>query len=376
MLLALLSGLAMVVVAWIPFLAWPLGILCGGSLWIVDVSVGLSEQIPWGHYWLRAPPNWWLFGFYGLGIVTAAMQGVKRRASRKRLLWILGAWFAFGLTIQPTRDWLQSWTKESDRKFCMTLIDVGHGTSILIETPDQQTWLYDAGRLGDHQRSYQVMVDTLWALNIPRIHGLVLSHADSDHYNGISGIAKRFTIDKLLTTSQVYGHTSSLLQKNLKAAKSNGAKFLTWKKGDVYQGDGWNVLAMHPPEQGVDGTDNANSLCVMLEFAGRRILLPGDLEPPGMQMLVAQDNTKVDVLMAPHHGSLNSKSKDLLRWCDPDTVVISGSHRAVSPRVLESFVAEKRRVFVTVRDHAIRIEIAKDGKLVTKHWVKDKWEPL
>ena len=143
---------------------------------------------------------------------------------------------------------------------------------------------------------------------------------------------------------------------------------MTWKTGSNHNGSEWNILALHPPEQGVAGTDNANSLCVLIEFAGRRILLPGDLEPPGMQMLVSQPITKVDVLMAPHHGSLNSKSDSLLRWCDPETVVISGSTRAVSPRVLDSFAAENREVFVTARDHAIRIEVSSDGTIEKKHW--------
>ena len=136
------------------------------------------------------------------------------------------------------------------------------------------------------------------------------------------------------------------------------------------------MLALHPPTQGVAGTDNANSLCALIEFAGRRILLPGDLEPPGMQMLVAQTPTKVDVLMAPHHGSLNSKSDSLLKWCRPETVVISGSTRAVSTRVLEAFAAEGREVFVTARDHALRIEIARDGSIKKKHWVVDHWQGL
>jgi len=258
----------------------------------------------------------------------------------------------------------------------LTFINVGHGTSILIESPDHETWMYDAGRLGDHERSYQVVVEALWAMNKSKIDGLVLSHADSDHYNAIEGLSKRFKVTKIVSTSQVFLHSSPLLRKILAATQRRGIKRVTWKKGSSHSGLGWSMLALHPPEQGVTGTDNANSLCLMIEFAGRRILLPGDLEPPGMQMLVSQSPTKADVLMAPHHGSLNSKSDTLLKWCDPETIVISGSSRAVSPRVLESFANENREVFVTARDHAIRIEIDKDGGIVKKHWVVDRWKVL
>lgn len=376
MLFALIAGLGLIAFGWLPLVGWPLGLICGISLWMVQVFVGWGEQIPLGHFWMRSPPAWWLYAFYALGILAAAWVGVKKASGRRRIGMVLGAWFLFGLTINPTLDWWQRFSTGENGKLVLTFIDVGHGTSILMETPDHESWLYDAGRLGDHQRSYQVIVDSLWAMRRSRINGLILSHADSDHYNGIDGLTKRIAVDQLFSTSQVYSHSSPLLSQILAATRRRGVQHITWSKGDFQQGKGWSMLALHPPRQGVTGTDNANSLCVLIEFAGRRILLPGDLEPPGMQMLVSHAATKVDVLMAPHHGSLNSKSDALLKWCSPETVVISGSTRAVSPRVLEAFEAEGREVFVTARDHAIRIEIAKDGSIEKKHWVVDRWTRL
>ena len=374
MLVALVSGLGLIVVGWLPVVAWPLGLMCGGSLWLVEGIVGYGESIPLGHFWLRSPPVWWLYGFYALGITMAIGIGVKRPGSRKRLMLTLGVWFAFGLLIRPASDWYQQIATGDQGKFCLTFIDVGHGTSIYVETPDHERWLYDAGRMGDHQRSYQVMVEALWAMNCSRIDGLLLSHADSDHYNGIDGITKRFKVSQLISTSQVFVHSSPLLQQTLKSTRARGVRHVVWRKGDFHEGRGWSMLALHPPEHGVNGSDNSNSLCILLEVAGRRILLPGDLEPPGMQMLVAQPTTKVDVLMAPHHGSMNSKSEELLQWCYPTTVVISGSTRAVSKKVLDSFAAADREVLVTARDHAIRIEIACDGTMTKLHWVIDHWE--
>jgi competence protein ComEC len=376
MLLALVSGLGLVIAGWMPLLAWPLGAICGLSLWTVQFIVGWSEQIPLGHFWLRAPPLWWVYGFYILGIATAMFVGVKKTRSRKRLMGILGAWFMVGLGLQPASDWWERLRSPQRDRLCVTFIDVGHGTNIVLETPDRETWLYDAGRMGDHQRSYQVMVDALWAMNTPRIDTLVLSHADADHYNGVEGIAKRFAIRRVLSTRQVFEHSSPLLQSNLQALSRHRTERIVWKKGDYHDGASWHLLALHPPESGVDGSDNANSLCVMLEFAGRRVLLPGDLEPPGMKMLVAHAPTQVDVLMAPHHGSLNSRSEALLTWCKPKLIVISGAQRATTDRVLASFAGEDRQVLVTARDHAIRIEILRTGEVHTMRWEIDRWMPI
>lgn len=376
MLIALMSGMGLIALGWLPPAGWLFGLLCGLALYMVDCVVGLGESVPFGHFWLRSPPAWWLYFFYLLGIGSAFLGGIKRSRSRRRLLWILGVWFLFGLTLQPISDWIKQGTPSKSAKLCFTFIDVGHGTNIVIETPQQETWLYDAGRLGDHQRSYQVMIESLWAMNIPQLDVVVLSHADADHYNGLEGIAKRIDIDRVLSTKQLFEHPSPLLQRNLDVAKRYGASPVLWKRGDLHQGENWSTLAIHPPAQGVVGSDNANSLCLLFEYAGRRVLLPGDLEPPGLGMLVAQDPTDVDLLMAPHHGSLSAKADLLLKWCKPETVVISGSARAMSPRVLQAFDAPDRQVFVTSRDDAIRYEIASDGAVSIRRWSVDHWVDL
>jgi competence protein ComEC len=340
---------------------------------MVDGAVGIGESVPFGHFWLRSPPAWWLYSFYFFGLAVALGGGVKQSRGRRRLLWVLGGWFLIGLVLQPISDWIARSGDGNASKLCFTFIDVGHGTNVIIETPDHETWLYDAGRMGDHQRSYQVMIEALWAMLIPKIDTVVLSHADADHYNGLEGIAKRIRIDRIVSTQQVFEHPSPLLQRNLAIAKRFGSKTEVRERGDLHQGKGWSTLALHPPLQGVLGSDNANSLCLLFEFAGRRVLLPGDLEPPGLSMLVAQDATNVDLLMAPHHGSLSSKADLLLKWCQPETVVISGSTRAMSPRVLQLFEAPQRQILVTARDDAIRYEIASDGTVLVRQWSTDRW---
>lgn len=373
MLIALISGLGLIVLGWFPPTGWLFGILCGFSLWMVDGAVGIGESVPFGHFWLRSPPAWWLYSFYFFGLAAALGGGVKQSRGRRRLLWVLGGWFLIGLLLQPISDWIARSGDGNASKLCFTFIDVGHGTNVIIETPDHETWLYDAGRMGDHQRSYQVMIEALWAMQIPKLHTVVLSHADADHYNGLEGIAKRIRIDRIVSTQQVFEHSSPLLQRNLAIAKRFGSKTEVRERGDLHQGRGWSTLAIHPPLQGVPGSDNANSLCLLFEFAGRKALLPGDLEPPGLSMLVAQDAIDVDLLMAPHHGSLSSKADLLLKWCQPETVVISGSTRAMSPRVLQLFEAPQRQILVTSRDDAIRYEIASDGTVLVRQWSTDRW---
>ena len=46
---------------------------------------------------------------------------------------------------------------------------------------------------------------------------------------------------------------------------------------------------LHPPRKGVLGSDNANSIVLAIEFQGRRLLLTGDLESPGLDDVLAEE---------------------------------------------------------------------------------------
>lgn len=374
MLFALMAGLGLILFGSITILAWPLGWVCGASLWCVEAIVGQAEGIPYGHFWLRSPPIWWMYGFYAIGIFASLLVGYHKPHSKRMLLKLLALWSVLGIALRPAEDLVRSILEGQDIGLSVTFLDVGHGTCALIETPDHETWLYDAGRLGDHQRSYQVITDALWAMNRKRLDGVLISHADSDHYNAVEGIARRFSIRQLISTKQVYEHPSPLLQRNITAATSRGSRKTIWKQGDYLDGHPWSMISVHPPSHDFQASDNAKSLCVLLEFAGRKIFLPGDLEPPGTSMLTALPAVDVDVLMAPHHGSLSSRSDRLLKWCSPETVVISGSYRALSPRVLESY--DSAQAFVTARDHAVRLEITGSGDIKYLQWLVDHWVPI
>ena len=71
----------------------------------------------------------------------------------------------------------------------------------------------------------------------------------------------------------------------------------------IYAGDrvesGPNVAieVLHPPPEGMPGRDNANSVVLAVEHAGKRILLTGDLEPPGSQALLNELPLHCDVLL-------------------------------------------------------------------------------
>jgi len=381
MLVALLSGLALILFGWLPPIAALLGILCGAALWILTQCVAIAESLPLSHFWRAAPPAWWMVGFYALALGIVLWRGT-RRTSARRLLWrSLAVWFAIGLACEPiSLGWRSAATQDGPGKLAVTWIDVGHGTCAAIETPNGEFWLYDAGRLGDHERSYQPIASALWHLGYSRIDRMLLSHADSDHYNAMPGIAKRFHPREFVTTDSVLKTENPAIVDLLLQLERQSTRTTKWRQGDRYPGrGGWVVEAIHPSIEQLDApklSDNAKSLCLVVRFAGRAIFLPGDLEPPGTHALVSQPPIRCDVMMAPHHGSLAAQAEKVIAWADARWVVVSGSARAVTPRVLQAFTPPNGSLLITARDHALRVEIDSAGKLTILRWNNSNWEEL
>ena len=132
------------------------------------------------------------------------------------------------------------------------------------------------------------------------------------------------------------------------------------------------MTVLHPSKQGVVGSDNANSIVLSIEYAQRRVLLPGDLETTGMEQLMAQMPIDYDLVMAPHHGSHHSDPDRFSAWATPEWVVVS----AGSGRDLSTVQAACKRVGAellhTANDGAIQLTIRADA-LKVKTWRGRPW---
>ena len=119
------------------------------------------------------------------------------------------------------------------------------------------------------------------------------------------------------------------------------------------------IDVIHPPRDGVVGSDNANSITLAVEYAGRRLLLPGDLETPGLEDVIAELPVDCDVLMAPHHGSRRSDPPGFAAWSTPEWVVISGGADS-DPEVEHTYAAAGATVLNTGKLGAIEFTVGRD----------------
>jgi competence protein ComEC len=121
------------------------------------------------------------------------------------------------------------------------------------------------------------------------------------------------------------------------------------------------IEVLHPPREGVFGRDNANSLLLAVEFAGRRILLPGDLESPGIERVMADPPLDCDVLLAPHHGSESSDPPGFAAWCRPEWVVMSGRRPERTLLSAVSYEKAGAQVYHTALSGAVTCLVSEQG---------------
>lgn len=360
--LALMSGLGVMSFGWFPPVGWLLGKLCGACLSCIQAIVELAHSFEFGSFYCAGPQTWWLVGFYA-GLALVAWRGVQVVQWR----WMasaLVAWSAIGLFAAGVGR------SNQDQLHC-TFLAMGHGTSAVLELPNGKTLLYDAGSLNSPEHASRTVANFLWSRGITRIDGIVLSHADVDHYNAVPGLLERFSVGTVYISPLMFDPLAT-------GGKLNAPEHLREVLAEeqiplheVWMNDRLNVQnerviiqVLHPPRTGVLGRDNANSITLLVEFGGKRILLPGDLEDEGIEAVTSDAPEHVDLLLAPHHGSAGSDPPGFASWCTPDYVAVSGRNRARTTLANRSYRAAGAEVLHTSEQGALRFTLTAGDLIV------------
>jgi competence protein ComEC len=247
-------------------------------------------------------------------------------------------------------------------------VAVGHGTSVLIELPNGKTLLYDGGSLGASRFAVRPIAAVLWSRGITHLDAVIVSHADADHYNAVPDLLERFTVGVVYVSPVMFRDATPALEALHDAITSAGVPLRELDATDRLEGgDGVELEILHPPAQGVAGSDNANSIVLRIGYQGRNILLPGDLETPGFEYLMAEMPLHCDIVMAPHHGSIKTDPLEFSQWTTPEYVVISGGAGRDVGAVRWAYEYRGAKVSHTAIDGAVRFEISAAGITRTTH---------
>lgn len=204
----------------------------------------------------------------------------------------------------------------------VVVLDVGQGLSIVVLSPEG-VLVYDTGaKYSDRfDVGSAVVAPYLRSRGIERIDVLMVSHSDTDHSGGVSGLLSEFKAQRLIA-----GQPDQLdVQLNHLSAVEPCRAGMTWRWGDV------DFEVIHPDRNvrgevsGSTMTDNGSSCVVIIRMGQQSILLSGDIEADTERNLLENNKLPDDftVLIAPHHGSKTSSTPGFVRKVAPEHVVYS-----------------------------------------------------
>jgi competence protein ComEC len=261
----------------------------------------------------------------------------------------------------------------------VTFLDVGQGDAAVVELPDGEVWLIDAGGrpfVGDEtvDRARQMeapgersVLRFLAHRRVRHLDLVVLSHPHPDHYVGLRAIAREVSIGEVWVAAGT-DYRDTLDGMRVVHPPLGRAR--------VRAGAALDVLAPRY-EAGAAQADpvydiNDNSLVVALRFGGRRVLFAGDLEAEGEELLIAalarsRGSLATDVVKVAHHGSGTSSTPAFVAATEARFAVISCGRANrfgfPAPAVEARWREHGARVFRTDRDGAVTVRIGAGGRI-------------
>jgi competence protein ComEC len=249
----------------------------------------------------------------------------------------------------------------------MHAIPVGQGDATLIVSPRGQTMLVDAG--GTHfgrDPGRSIVVPYLKRIGIAEIDWVVASHADTDHIGGLTAVVREMSPSQALYDA---GDRSRNLAEWIEVLDNHRIERRPIdKEGHVAMGR-VDIDIVRPDPTG--GSANDRSLYIDVGFAGRRLVLPGDIEAPAERWLAARGHLRRSaIIKVPHHGSKTSSSRQLLAELRPLAGIVSaGADNPFGhphPRVLRRLAAANVDVWTTARHGLVVVAVHHTGRVTIR----------
>jgi competence protein ComEC len=349
--------------------------------------VRVFDDLPHSSLEVASVPDWHIWGYYVAlagsitflnyrkqltdfsSRLTSGMKKVAEGISKPQLRlpkkWLIPVFLVVAILV-----WAVVLTMPDDRLH-VSILDVGQGDAILIQTPNGQNILIDGGP--DSQKINLELSKKLpfWDRTIDLI---VCTQPQADHVTGLVEVLQRYEVKQVIDSEVPYD--SSIYREWHRLVKDKGIEHKIARAGqDIDLGNGIKMEVLNPPARAFNGTshdvDN-NGVVLGLSWGKVSFLFTADIrEEAEFELIRQRGNLKSTVLKVAHHGSESSTSSQFLAAVNPEVAVISvGEDNPFghpSSEVVERLIASLGEDNVYRTDEHGSIEFITDGERL---WVK------
>ena len=243
--------------------------------------------------------------------------------------------------------------------------DVGQGDAFVVHVGEGRGLVVDTG-------PDPAAVDAcLRRLDVVEVPTLVLTHFHADHVDGLRGVLDGRRVGQVLVTSLADPVEGAVEVEA--ATRAAGVPVRVAAYGETWTAGPATLQVLWPPADparvATEGSPANNASVVLLvDVAGLRLLLTGDIEPEAQATLARTlPGLRVDVLKLPHHGSRH-QDLDFLTGLRPRVVLVpvgeGNDYGHPAPETLAPFAAAGAEVLRTDLEGDV-VVVARAGRLLT-----------
>lgn len=324
-------------------------------------------------------PTWQALAVYTIGLIALAVSGKKLRPHLR----LAAAVCLMGIFLIRLPGELN-----------VTMLDVGQGECVGIETREHHVYLVDAGSTSKKKTGQYQIIPWLKYIGTRSVEGIFITHWDEDHISAVGELLewskssrvkiRRIFLPDVALKDEVL---ETLLQQIEEAEVS--VEYLS--AGEHMTDGALQISCLHPYAKKVPEDRNDASLVLRLSQGDFQMLLTGDLEKSGEDWLVeqvrpaveqpqpaaqeqalpcapstqpaAQNPLRCTILDAGHHGASNATGEALLDLAQPELVLIScgknNRYGHPAPETLKRLEEREIRWYSTAKVGAIQVYVGK-----------------
>ena len=324
-------------------------------------------------------PTWQALAVYTIGLIALAVSGKKLRPHLR----LAAAVCLMGIFLIRLPGELN-----------VTMLDVGQGECVGIETREHHVYLVDAGSTSKKKTGQYQIIPWLKYIGTRSVEGIFITHWDEDHISAVGELLewskssrvkiRRIFLPDVALKDEVL---ETLLQQIEEAEVS--VEYLS--AGEHMTDGALQISCLHPYAKKVPEDRNDASLVLRLSQGDFQMLLTGDLEKSGEDWLVeqvrpaveqpqpaaqeqalpcapstqpaAQNPLRCTILDAGHHGASNATGEALLDLAQPELVLIScgknNRYGHPAPETLKRLEERGIRWYSTAEVGAIQVHVGK-----------------